>query len=235
LPFARAPNRNKALLKRRSLILAAAASSVLAAVSGCSKHEALPPRESHAEAAKAARAYAKIALQTRLLYVDAAQHAETKLNRSFDECPVVQRRDATSYLPPESRFDVLQRAAIAKIFFPAYRAFVRRLSAIHTSDAYLRQAQPAVRILSTYYRPLRASDPDYCLTLRRWERLNWKPNFDVASAIGARVLTKDAPASVRDARVKIGQTSARMVELGVGPTAAKMFRELANFPGTSAE
>jgi hypothetical protein len=156
------------------------------------------------------------------------------IDASFNNCPVVQPRNASEHLPPESRFDVLQRAAIIKAFYPSYLRFARRLAQVPTSDPVLRAGHDAVGTLARYYAPLRESKPDYCHVLVEWQSLRWAERFDVGKSIGASTLQRPQPARVRRARSALAQTRFRLRLAGVSAQDAQTFTEVAGLPGTTA-
>jgi hypothetical protein len=158
------------------------------------------------------------------------------MDKKFDACPIVRVRGGLPQgFPALARFTVVEQAGILKTFYPAYLSLIARLRKIPLSDRTLAESTDAMAELASYYRPILKSSTDECRLLRLWKRAGWKDDFDVAGAIGAKILTRHAPANIRRARQSIIQAQARLVEVGVPPTTAEVFRRLAELPGSTTQ
>ena len=215
------------------LIIAIPVASVLACGCGASASRDAHPPSTISIPQTDAQAYVRAVRQTLSEYQVIARRAANGIDASFNNCPVVQPRNASEHLPSESRFDVLQRAAIIKAFYPSYLRLARQLAQVPTHDPALRAGRDAVGTLARYYAVLRTSKPDYCHVLVEWQSVGWRKRFDIAQAIGASTLKARQPTRVRQARSALAQAQFRLRRAGVSAEDAQMFTEVAGLPGTT--
>lgn len=173
-------------------------------------HPALALKDAQA-VDRLARAY----LQT---YTEVGMRVEDRLSHEYDLCPLTRSNpNGTPGRPGEQQFDVLDQAAILQATLPRYRALARAIARVNPRSAQLRAASKAMLTVATAYRALRHADTHYCSILRKWEAQQWKPQFDVANAVDASILTMPPTQRVDAAYATLKRTALAL--RGAGGTA----------------
>ena len=146
-------------------------------VSGCSGDDA-PSAQDRTDALHYVAAAKEF---TRASSTD-ARAADLRSASTFYECTLV--RLGVPGLPPLSKLAVISLIAYYRAVLPAYSRFARELSSLGAEDATLRDVARAAQTLEAGYRRLRVARPDYCHTLRAWQKVGWRKPFGVLRAIG---------------------------------------------------
>ena len=147
-----------------------------------------------------------------------ARAADLRSASTFYECTLV--RLGVPGLPPLSKLAVISLVAYYRAVLPAYGRFAHELTSVGAQDATLRDVAQAAQTLKAGYGRLQAARPDYCHTLRAWQKIGWTKPFGVLRAIGvdSRWFTATgiprAPAVQRAERT-IAASGDRLRELGV--------------------
>jgi hypothetical protein len=172
-----------------------------------------------------ARAYVVEATRFNRLVPALVAAAERRTAATFHECSLVRNGDP--HLPPPSRLAGISFIAYYQALLPAYRRYASRLRSLGARDATLRTLATAAAGLGRRYGRLRAARPDFCHTLRSWQRSGWRADFSLLSAIGVSTSAFREDGSpldpaVRRAEVAIAATAERLRRLGLADADVKM-------------